>query len=67
MEQAEYGIDLLFFDEPGEDATAFGSAVHERLGQWQAADEATGIAAVGHGSLLSFQPIKCRYKTDSAC
>ncbi|WP_158855184.1 serine/threonine protein kinase [Halorhabdus sp. CUG00001] len=46
MEQAEYGIDLLFFDKPGDDATAYGSAVHERLGQWQAADETTGIAAV---------------------
>lgn len=46
IDQAESGIDLLFFDEPGEDARSFGSAVHERLQQWQDIDEATGIAAV---------------------
>lgn len=46
IDQAEYGIDLLFFDEPSEDCRSFGSSVHERLQQWQATDEATGIAAV---------------------
>ncbi|WEL16539.1 Membrane associated serine/threonine protein kinase [Halorhabdus sp. SVX81] len=46
MDQAEYGVDLLFFDEPGEGAREFGSAVHERLHQWYCADEATGIVAV---------------------
>ncbi|WP_135665295.1 serine/threonine protein kinase [Halorhabdus rudnickae] len=46
IDQAEYGVDLLFFDEPGEDARSFGSAMGKRLRQWYCADEASGIAAV---------------------
>ena len=46
IDQAEYGVDLLFFDTPGSDARSFGSAMGKRLEQWYCADEATGIAAV---------------------
>jgi len=46
IDQAEYGVDLLFFDEPEAEARSFGSAMAERLGQWYCTDEATGIAAV---------------------
>jgi len=46
IDQAEYGVDLLFFDEPGEDARSFGSTMGKRLRQWYCADEASGIVAV---------------------
>ncbi|WP_136688984.1 protein kinase family protein [Halorhabdus amylolytica] len=46
IDQAEYGVDLLFFDEPGAETRSFGSTMAKRLRQWYCADEASGIAAV---------------------
>ncbi|MFB6200505.1 MAG: serine/threonine protein kinase [Halorhabdus sp.] len=46
VDQAEYGVDVVFFDEPDADAETFDAAVGEQLAHWQAADEAPGIAAV---------------------